>query len=183
LIFNGKMGLRLENIPSWEEVKEIWARAERERSAGRLSLRDYLLLGLVMFTGCRISEILNLRREDVNLRRGVAIIRQLKKRGEARREVLIPEFLLPALEEHLKGLSFGERIFPIARNTAYTKVKNFTGYHPHAFRHTFAIRLLSKTGNIEYVRRLLGHSNYNTLKHYLNFTVEDIKDEVKRALE
>ncbi|NPB07577.1 MAG: site-specific integrase [Aquificae bacterium] len=177
------MSLRLENIPSWEEVKEIWSRAERERADGRLPLRDYLLLGFVLFTGCRISEILGLRKEDINLKRGVAVIRQLKKREEVKREVLVPGFLMEPLEEYLKGVKSGERIFPMGRSTAYTKVKEFTGYHPHAFRHTFAIRLLSKTGNMEYVRRLLGHSNYNTLKHYLNFTVEDIKEELKKALE
>ncbi len=171
--------LRLNNIPSWEEVKEFWKRAERLKEDGRLNLRDYLFLGFVFFTGCRISEILNLRKEDINLKRSVAVIRQLKKRKEVRREVIIPEFLKEDLEAYLEGLRENERLFPFARNTAYLKVKEFTGYNPHAFRHTFAIEILKRTDNLEYARRLLGHANYNTLKHYLDFTVEDIKEKVK----
>ncbi len=171
--------LKLDKIPSWEEVKEFWKRAERLKESGELPIRDYLFLGFVFFTGCRISEILNIRKEDINLKRSVAIIKQLKKRKEVKREVIIPEFLIEDLKVYLEGLDEEKRLFPFARNTAYLKVKEFTGYNPHSFRHTFAIEILKRTNNMEYARRLLGHSNYNTLKHYLDFTVEDIKDKIK----
>ncbi|RUM27729.1 MAG: hypothetical protein DSY42_09525 [Aquifex sp.] len=170
--------LRLEKIPTWEEVKEFWRRATELHGSGKIGLRDYLFFGFIFFTGCRISEILNLKKEDINLKRSVAVIRQLKKRKEVRREVIIPEFLREDLKVYLERLKEGNRLFPFARNTAYLKVKEFTGYNPHAFRHTFAIEILKRTNNLEYARRLLGHSNYNTLKHYLDFTVEDIKDKL-----
>ncbi len=175
--------LKLDRIPSWEEVKDFWKRAERLKENGELNLRDFLFLGFVFFTGCRISEIIGLRKSDINLRRSVAVIKQLKKRlkkrKEVKREVIIPEFLIKDLKIYLEGLREEDRLFPYARNTAYLKVKEFTGYNPHAFRHTFAIEILKRTNNMEYARRLLGHSNYNTLKHYLDFTVEDIKDKLK----
>ncbi|RUM29843.1 MAG: hypothetical protein DSY42_05685 [Aquifex sp.] len=170
--------LRLEKIPTWEEVKDFWRQATELYSSGKLELRDYLFFGFVFFTGCRISEILNIRKEDINPKRSVAIIRQLKKRKEVKREVIIPEFLKGDLKVYLEGLKENEKLFPFARNTAYLKVKEFTGFNPHAFRHTFAIEILKRTDNLEYARRLLGHSNYNTLKHYLDFTVEDIKDKL-----
>ena len=173
------MALRLDKIPTWEEVKRLWEEILNRYRSGAVSVGDVVFMGFVFFTGARISEILGIRKEDVNLKRGVVVIRQLKKRGEVRREVLIPEFLLEYVREYIEGLGEGERFFKIARNTAYVKVKSFTGYNPHAFRHTFAIEILKRTNNLEYARRLLGHSNYNTLKHYLNFTVEDIRDKIE----
>ncbi|HID04281.1 MAG TPA: site-specific integrase [Aigarchaeota archaeon] len=179
LISRGFTMLRLEKIPTWEEVKLFWERARKLRESGELELSDYLFFGFVFFTGCRISEILNLKKKDINLKRLVAIIRQLKKRKEFKREVIIPEFLREDLKVYLEGLEENKRLFPFARNTAYLKVKALTGFNPHAFRHTFAIEILKRTNNLEYARRLLGHSNYNTLKHYLDFTVEDIKEKLE----
>ncbi len=173
------MALRLERIPVWDEVKRLWEEILNRYRSRTVAVGDVVFMGLVFFTGARISEILSIRKGDINLNRGVVVIRQLKKRGEVRREVLLPDFLIEYIREYISGLGEEDRLFKMARNTAYMKVKKFTGYNPHAFRHTFAIEILKRTNNLEYARRLLGHANYNTLKHYLNFTVEDIRDKIE----
>jgi integrase len=212
--------LRLENLPTWEEVKKLWncvldrfagagqdkrkfrkLKEEVERTGREIGkdwtiygLREVVFFGILFFTGLRISEILSLRKKDVNLTKRVLIVRQLKKRSgqELIREVLIPsEKRIPELQGLLKEYVIREvkgedsRLFEFTRQRAWQLVKDLTerelgrGINPHAFRHTFAIQVLKTTGNMEYCRRLLGHKDYNTLKHYLNFTIEDMREEIE----
>jgi len=198
--------LRLENVPSWEEVQKLWdfvldrfpgageearkVRRELLREGFRpvYGLREVCFFGLLFFTGCRVSELLAIRKKDVNLLKKVILIRQLKKRKgeELVREVLLP----PPVEEYLREYVIREvkgeelPLFEFTRQRAWQLVRELTEkvlgrpLHPHVFRHAFAIQLLKTTSNMEYVRRLLGHKDYDTLKHYLNFTIEDIREEV-----
>jgi len=206
--------LRLKEIPTWEEVNELYEavldrflpnagslqdianvkRGLRRELPGNLGgapyygLREVVFFGLLFFTGCRISEILAVRKKDVNLHKETITIRQLKRRKgkELEREVLIP----PAVKEYLKEYVIREvkgedsRLFGFTRQRAWQLVKELTErvlgrpVNPHAFRHTFAIRLLKTTKDIEKVRRLLGHSDYNTIKVYLDYTIEDMREDL-----
>jgi len=206
--------LRLKEIPTWEEVQELWngvldrflpgARSLEEVANVRrslkaqgvkvegerfyLGLREVVFFGLLFSTGCRVSELLSIRKKDVNFTRKVITVRQLKKRGEkeVKREVLIPPQLEEQLREYVIKEVKGEetRLFEFSRQRAWQLVKRLTGevigreLHPHAFRHTFALQLLKTTKDLEKVRRILGHSNYDTLKVYLDYTIEDMKEEL-----
>jgi integrase/recombinase XerD len=203
--------LRLENVPSWEEVQKLWdfvldrfigsgqeaGKVKREllKEGFRpiYGLREVCFFGLLFFTGCRVSELLAIRKRDVNLLKKVILIRQLKKREgeELIREVLLP----PPVEEYLREYVIKEIkgdelfLFEFTRQRAWQLVRELTErvldrpLHPHVFRHAFAIQLLKTTSNMEYVRRLLGHKDYDTLKHYLNFTIEDMREEVVKVFE
>jgi len=206
--------LRLKEIPTWEEVQELWSgvldrflpgarsleevanvrrslKAQGVKVEGErfyLGLREVVFFGLLFFTGCRVSELLSIRKKDVNFTRKVITVRQLKKRGEkeVKREVLIPPQLEEQLREYVIKEVKGEetRLFEFSRQRAWQLVKRLTGevigreLHPHAFRHTFALQLLKTTKDLEKVRRILGHSNYDTLKVYLDYTIEDIREEL-----
>ena len=162
--------LDLRNVPHFEWVKERWLEIYHDSS---IPLEYKQLLGIVMLTGVRISEALNLKPEDIDIKRRVLRIRQLKKRKVQYREVPIPQTLANVLE-NFQGFDFSRRY-------AYHIVKKYTGYNPHSFRHSFAMAILKETRNMEYARRLLGHSNYNTLRHYLDFTIEDIREDVEKV--
>jgi len=54
---------------------------------------------------------------------------------------------------------------------------------PHAIRHSYALAVLKKTKDLEVVRRLLGHADYKHLKHYLNYTQEDLEKELMKVFE
>ncbi|WP_457678657.1 tyrosine-type recombinase/integrase [Thermovibrio sp.] len=198
--------LKLENVPSWEEVLKLWDFVlDRFPGAGKearkvrkeflkegfrpiYGLREVCFFGLLFFTGCRVSELLAIKKRDVNLLKKVILIRQLKKRKgeELVREVLLP----PPVEEYVREYVLREvrgeelPLFGFSRQRAWQLVRELTEkalgrpLHPHSFRHAFAIQLLKTTSNMEYVRRLLGHKDYDTLKHYLDFTIEDMKEEL-----
>jgi site-specific recombinase XerD len=55
--------------------------------------------------------------------------------------------------------------------------------HPHQFRHTFAIRWLNATGKLRVLQKLLGHSSLSRTEIYLDYTDQDVIDEVKRIAE
>jgi integrase len=165
--------LKLKKVPKWEEVINFW----EEVKNSNLKEEYKILLGFVLLTGLRISEVLSIKREDIDFKNKLVRIQQRKKRKEAYREVFVPDSLL----ELIRNSKWNG--FKISRRWAYHIVKKRTGYHPHAFRHSFALMLLGKTKNLEVVRRLLGHSNYNVIKEYLNYTIEDIKEIVSGIYE
>jgi len=68
-------------------------RAYNDVSRGRYSHRDLALATTVVFTGYRIGEAVQLRRQDVGSKRRVVVIRQLKRRGEFQRVVPVPSNL------------------------------------------------------------------------------------------
>ena len=51
---------------------------------------------------------------------------------------------------------------------------------PHAIRHSYAVAVLNVTKNLEAVRRLLGHSDYTTIKVFLALTQEDLEQELSK---
>jgi integrase len=166
--------LKLKKVPKWEEVLNFW---EEVKNNNNLKEEYKILLGFVLLTGLRISEVLSIKREDIDFKNKLVRVQQKKKRKEAYREVFVPNDLLDLIK------SSNWQKFNISRRWAYYIVKKRTSYHPHAFRHSFALMLISKTKNLEVVRRLLGHSNYNVIKEYLNYTIEDIKEIVSGIYE
>lgn len=180
--------LRLRDVPSWHDVEKLWGYLEEQYKADKNSynLRNLCLFGLLAFCGLRISEVLDLEKSNINFADEIIVIKQKKKKSEAVREVILADQLKPYLEEYVKNCN--SKLFTIsqrgARDFIYRLTKRVLGrrIRPHAFRHAFAIRLLDKTKNIEVVRRLLGHRYYSTVKIYLDFTVRDIKEEIKNAI-
>jgi len=180
-----KAELKLTDIPSWPELVRAWRSIKR-----RENLRNALLWGILQFTGLRLGEALALKIEDIDFRRSILKIKQEKKRREFLREVIIPEEIMILIRNYIRNNSLkrGDRLFTIsdrmAREVIYRLSSKYLGkrIRPHALRHAYAMRILSKTRNLEYVRRLLGHSDYSTLKAYLDYTIEDIKHEILEAL-
>jgi len=72
-----------------------------------------------------------------------------------------------------------------ARNVVYKFTKRYLKrkIRPHAIRHSYAIAVLKATKNLEVVRRLLGHEDYKTIKAYLDFTQEDLEEELTKIFE
>lgn len=180
--------VKFDDIPTWSEVTEL---LEKMRAAAQHEgVRDYLLVALLANTGVRTSELLNVRFNDVKFDDNVLLIRQLKKKGEFVREVLVPPALMQLLKDYCGalGISGTERIFPLSRRTLLQIVHKNTKRHlgrrirSHAFRHAYATRILEKSKNVDLCRRLLGHSNISITTTYLNYTVRDYAKEIIDAL-
>jgi Site-specific recombinase XerD len=185
----GGRGFKLGDVPPLESLVDAVERAYRDVEKGRYRLRDLALVAVLTFTGCRLGEALALRREDVDVKNRTIRIRQLKKRGEFSRVVPVPSRLFWEIMERYLRKNPGDRLFEISDRQARNIVYKFTARYlkkkirPHAIRHAYAIAVLKKTKDLEAVRRLLGHADYKHLKHYLNYTQEDLEEELRRVFE
>jgi integrase len=156
-------------------------KAYRDCNTGRYNIRDLAFIATLTFTGCRLSEALELTKEDLDFEGRAIKIKQRKKRFEFVRVVPVPASLYwEIVGRYIWRVD--SRLFPFTDRWAREIVYRFSERYlrkrirPHAIRHSFAIAVLEKTKNIEVVRRLLGHATYGTLRFYLDYTQRDLEE-------
>ncbi|WP_043715755.1 tyrosine-type recombinase/integrase [Brucella intermedia] len=152
------------------------------QAARQMSLETYTLARVLLETGCRISEALNLRITNVDLNEKCLYIESLKKRkkGVFRRvpvqNVTIMQ-LLTIYERTNKGELKGEsRIFRWSRMTGYRHVvavmqkAGISGIHatPKGLRHGFAVAALEAGAPLNMVQKWLGHAHLDTTSIYVD---------------
>jgi integrase/recombinase XerD len=157
-----------------------------------LGNRDRTMLEVLYATGLRVSELVNLRQEQVNLNQGVIRIlgkgdrerliplgeeamRALKEySGSARDEILLErqtDYLFPTRRgERMTRQAFWHIIKRYARKSGIAKALS-----PHTLRHAFATHLLKHGTDLRVVQVLLGHSDRSTTKIYSNLVRERLK--------
>jgi len=178
--------LKLGDVPPYPALLEAVKKAWSDVGRGKYSPRDLALVTTLVFTGCRIGEVVRLRRQDVDPKRRAVVIRQLKKREEFQRVVPVPSNLYWEIMTYYLERTAEDKVFNItirqARNIVYSFTEKYLRkrIRPHAIRHSYAVAVLKATKNLEVVRRLLGHRDYTTIKVYLDLTQEDLEQELNR---
>ncbi len=166
-------------------------------------LRDRALLELLYAAGLRISEAINLDREDLHTDGG--FVRVIGK-GDKERLVPVGEVALDWLDDWIDGpratlialhhvapihggpLFLGDRGGRLARQQAWAAVKRAATaaglterVSPHTLRHSFATHLLEGGADLRVVQELLGHASISTTQLYTHLTGERIRDVYSRA--
>ena len=162
-------------------------------------LRDKAMLELLYATGLRVSELVNLKFENINLQENFLIIR-----GKGDKERAIPfgkyakDFLVDFLENGRVQIDPKGKIAyiflslrtkgPISRNAFWGRVKNYAksvGLNklpsPHTFRHAFATHLLNHNADLRTVQMLLGHSSLVTTQIYTHVATERMHSLFKKC--
>lgn len=156
------------------------------QSEGTHAIRNYTIVTVMMYTGLRISEVLRLKRTDVNTVSGE--IRVTDGKGEKQRIVVMNSKVIEAISEYRRHynkedtdlLFYNAKGKPLDR-TAINKVfwenaikgKNIT---PHTLRHYFCSSALEAGYTIAEVAMLAGHSNIHTTIRYTNPSMKKIKE-------
>ena len=156
--------------------------------------RDRLIILLLYGTGLRVSEVCNLKIEDIDFKRGILIVKGGK--GAKDRVVPIPDFLLKEIEDYLKTREDGsEYLFVEVRREKKDRISPKTVWYllkkygekagirvtPHMLRHSFATHMLEKGVDIRVIQEILGHSNLSTTQIYTKVTVEHLKRAQEKA--
>ncbi len=158
-----------------------------------LGLRDRAMLELLYASGLRVSELVELRVLQLNLRQGV--VRTL---GKGSKERLVPlgevasdwleHYLCTARVDLLKGhesdaLFVTRRGGAMSRQAFWYLIKKHAqqaGIHkplsPHTLRHSFATHLLNHGADLRVVQMLLGHSDLSTTQIYTHVARERLKN-------
>jgi integrase/recombinase XerD len=149
------------------------------------------------YAGCRLSEMLALTVERVDLTAGVLVFESLKKRRSGiYRAVPVPPALLEALDmvhgirelQAKRGKGRGIRLWPRSRMTAWRQVHavmeaaGLTGPHasPKGLRHGFGVAAVSKGIPLNLVQKWLGHAQLSTTAIYADAVGAEEKDIASR---
>ncbi len=185
-----KIGRSLPTSLTEDEVESLLKAPDVAEPLGN---RDRTMLELLYATGLRVSELINLRRGQINLNQGV-----LRIVGKGDRERLIPlgEESQDWLQEYLKGARVEilldrqtDYLFPTRRGDRMTRqafwhiIKRYARkagikkkLSPHTVRHAFATHLLNHGADLRVVQMLLGHSDLSTTQIYTHVARERLKD-------
>ncbi len=178
------------NIPKPKrnkKIPEILTKDEIKKMINITSnIKHKLILKLLYGCGLRVSEVVNLKKEDLNFDEGLVHINLSK--GKRDRFVKIPESLAEELESYYK-LNYEEILFPSNRGGKLTKktiakiVENAAKkakinkrVYPHLLRHSFATHLLEQGTDLRIIQKLLGHSDIKTTQIYTQISQASIKN-------
>ena len=134
-------------------------------------------LKLMYYCGLRVSEILNLKKSDINFKEEV--LKVVQGKGGKDRLIPIPKPLQMELKSYLLQpfMDNQQSLFKTtSRATQYMleRVSKKFGkkVNPHMLRHSYATHVLEQTNNLELVRDLLGHSDIRITQIYTHMTTK-----------
>lgn len=184
-----RLGRPLPDSLTEQEVERLLAQPDITDALG---LRDRCMLEVLYATGLRVSELVTLTIEQVNIRQG--LIRCI---GKGNKERLVPlgeiamdwmeKFVIDSRPAILNG-QVTDDLFPTKRGKAMTRqafwylIKRYAKQamidkhlSPHTLRHAFATHLLNHGADLRVVQLLLGHSDLSTTQIYTHVAKERLK--------
>lgn len=179
-------------LPQTMTDEEVDALLDAPDANSPLGLRDRAMLELLYACGLRVSELVTLRVDQVNLRQGAV---RVVGKGNKERLVPIGESGLEWIERYLKqsrGLLLGhalspaifvtQRGGPMTRQMFWVLIKRYASaagirkkLSPHTLRHAFATHLVNHGADLRVVQLLLGHSSLSTTQIYTHVARERLK--------
>lgn len=192
----GTKGIKLPHVLSEDEVVRLLNQPDITTAEG---FRDRTMLEVLYATGMRVSELINLtlERVDLNMKYIIAF-------GKGSKERIVPlgsvaaEFLQQYLEKvrpklthadrntNIVFLAFGgheltrQRFWQIIRACG-RKANINKALTPHILRHSFATHLLDNGADLRSVQELLGHSDISTTQIYTHLTNKRLRDIYAKA--
>lgn len=152
--------------------------------------RDRAIINFLASTGCRVSEVIQLNRNDVRLDTLECVVRG---KGNKERTVFLSEvagmFLAKYLSERTdteQALFIGkrkERLQPGGIRIMLNVIEKMSGVehiHPHKFRRTLATELARKGMPIQVIASILGHEKIDTTMEYVMLNKEGVKNDYRR---
>jgi len=191
LLDSPKVKKRLPVTLSYDEVTRLLAVPDQEESSK--AMRDKALLELLYATGMRVTEIVSLDLEDVNL--ASATVRVRRGKGGKERIIPIHNRAVQALESYQtrgrlqllkdpseRALFLNHRGQRLTRQGLWLIIKYYvreagitTEVTPHTLRHSFATHLLNGKADLRHVQELLGHANISTTQIYTHISNERLR--------
>ena len=179
-------------LPASMSELEVEKLLNSPKSSIGIEIRDKAMIEMLYATGMRISELVNLKLNNVDTNRCV-----VKVLGKGSKERLIPfgENALEALNLYLnirpssnsKEVFLSNRKRRLSRVTFWQRIKTYLkrenlklSISPHTLRHAFATHLLNRGADLRSVQLLLGHSDLSTTQIYTHIAKQRLSEVLKK---
>ena len=186
-----------KRVPSVLTAKEVELLLEQPKDLDLKGIRDKAMLEFAYATGMRVTEIISLNVEDVNLEEGYVVckngnkqrniplgtmsLKALKEYIEEARDILVKTASEPALFVNINGTRLTRqgfwKIIKFYKEQAHI-TKDIT---PHVLRHSFATHLLQNGADLKAIQTMLGHSDISSTQVYMQFQDEGLKNVYRKA--
>ena len=185
----------LPNCLSEEEIDRLLEVPDMESPSG---IRDRAMLETMYASGLRVSELLNLKRGQVNLNKCIITV---FGKGAKERKVPIAEYAVEYINKYIKEVrnksefKKSEYLFlnksgePLSRVYFFKQVRKYAelagidmAISPHTLRHSFATHLLNHGAQLRMVQGMLGHTNIATTQIYTHVSSEKLKSDYDKIM-
>ncbi len=191
---NQSAGNKLPTHLNNEELEKFLEGIDKIEMSAKVRARNRLLIKIIVFTGMRSNEALQLKIKDFTLENGCYTI-LIKGKGDKYRAVMLKAFHIESL---LKEWLMERRLYPVKNDLLFCNQKgsaltqaylykqveriiNFAGLRrekngAHMLRHSFATLLYQKRHDLILVQEALGHASLNTSRIYTHFDKQRLEE-------
>ena len=186
-----------KRVPSVLTAEEVELLLEQPKDIDLKGIRDKAMLEFAYATGMRVTEIISLNIDDVNLEEGLVNCRT----GNKQRNIPLGKMSLKALKEYIeeardilikseseKALFVNINGGRLTRQGFWKIIKYYKEQAhiskeitPHVLRHSFATHLLQNGADLKAIQTMLGHSDISSTQVYMQFQDGGLKDIYKKA--
>ena len=186
-----------KKLPDFLSVNEIDDLLDAPDIKTTIGMRDKAMLELMYSCGLRVSELINLNHQNINLNDECILIH-----GKGNKERLLPigDFAIECLQKYelhsrpnlLKSSQndayfLSNRGSMMSRQNFFYVIKNYAEQiginkplSPHSLRHAFATHLVQKGADLRSIQLMLGHSDISTTQIYTNIQDVQLKNQHKK---
>ena len=186
-----------KRVPSILTTQEVSLLLEQPKNIDLKGIRDKAMLEFAYATGMRVTEIISLNINDVNLVNGYVTC----KNGSKQRNIPLGSMSLKALKEYIedsspimikseseKALFVNINGRRLTRQGFWKIIKYYKeqahiskDITPHVLRHSFATHLLQNGADLKAIQTMLGHSDISSTQVYMQFQDESLKNVYRNA--
>lgn len=184
-----------KRLPKTLDLEQVQKLLDAPGDGDLLSARDKAMLEVLYSSGIRVSELVELETQDLDLQEGV-----LRVKGKGRKDRLTPigSQAIKALQRYFEMRQHdtrcqqsqtGARVFlnkhgeSLSTRSVRRKLDKYLvqagldpGISPHTLRHSFATHLLNNGADLRSVQELLGHQSLSTTQVYTHLTTSRMKE-------
>jgi len=184
-----------KRLPKCLDLEQVQKLLEAPGDVDILSARDKAMLEVLYSSGIRVSELVELEMQDIDLHEGV-----LRVRGKGRKDRLTPigsqairavqRYFELRHQDHRSGeITATSRVFlnkhgdSLSTRSVRRKLDKYLsiagldpGISPHTLRHSFATHLLNNGADLRSVQELLGHQSLSTTQIYTHLSTSRVKE-------
>jgi site-specific recombinase XerD len=150
-----------------------------------VSHRDELMIKMLYATGIRVSELVGIKKSDVQFDNNRI---KVFGKGAKERTVEVPAPFMLDIKEYCQHFEPNQILFNYHTGTVQDDIRKIRAMAeinkkvtPHKLRHSFATHMIQNNGNVEAIRKQLGHTSLNTTQRYMHLGEREVRQQCEQT--